>query len=365
MAATMLTREAMLRAMLAGDRSCDGVFYTGVRAAGSFCRPSCSARQPLPEALEFFPTADDALAAGYRPCLHCTSLRLRGATPEWVTAAVLGVEREPRRWWTDEDLRERGWEPERLRRWFREEFGTTFHAHIRARRLALALGALIEDLALDDAAADDGCESLRGSPEAEARTLGTTPGKVETRRLLVFRRLVTPLGPMLAMAEPDGVVLLEFVDRPALPREVEELRSRYGYAVAPGTNPHLDLLERELAAYFAGAAESFTVSLVLPATVFQRRVWEGLRAIPYGETTSYGALARELGSPGASRAVGLANGQNRLAIVIPCHRVIGADGSLTGYGGGQPRKASLLALERKSRSAAGVPEQTVLFAEAT
>jgi AraC family transcriptional regulator of adaptative response/methylated-DNA-[protein]-cysteine methyltransferase len=140
-------------------------------------------------------------------------------------------------------------------------------------------------------------------------------------------------------------VLLEFLDRPALTREVEELQNRYGYVVAPGHNAHLRQIEEQLAAYFAGTLQAFSVPLHLPGSEFDRQVWAELLQIPYGQTTTYGNLAAGLGKPGASRAVGLANGHNRLSIVVPCHRVIGADGSLTGYGGGQPRKAFLLRLE--------------------
>ena len=157
--------------------------------------------------------------------------------------------------------------------------------------------------------------------------------------------LPAPLGPMIAMAERRGLVLLEFLDRPALTREVEALQIRHGYVVAPGHNAHLQLIEEQLNEYFAGTRTLFSVPLHLPGSAFDRQVWEQLLHIPYGHTSTYGTLAARLGKPGASRAVGLANGHNRLAIVVPCHRVIGADGSLTGYGGGQPRKAFLLRLE--------------------
>ncbi|VVM55625.1 Methylated-DNA--protein-cysteine methyltransferase [Pseudomonas fluorescens] len=151
---------------------------------------------------------------------------------------------------------------------------------------------------------------------------------------------------MIAMAERRGLVLLEFLDRPALTREVEALQQRYGYAVAPGHNEHLRQIELELAQYFAGKLSEFKVALHLPGSEFSQQVWAQLAKIPYGQTSTYGTIAATLGKPGASRAVGLANGHNRVSIVVPCHRVIGADGSLTGYGGGQPRKAFLLRLEK-------------------
>lgn len=172
----------------------------------------------------------------------------------------------------------------------------------------------------------------------------------------------TPLGPMVAMAERQGLVLLEFADRPALPAEKHELQTRYGYAILPGRTPHHDQIEQELAAYFACTLQQFTVPLVTPGSSFQIRVWNALRALPYGTTSTYGELAVTIGAqPSASRAIGGANGQNRIAIVVPCHRVIGADGSLTGYGGGKHRKEKLLRLERAAKFDGPPAEQVSLF----
>ena len=166
-------------------------------------------------------------------------------------------------------------------------------------------------------------------------------------KILLRTSIQTPLGPMIAMASEDGLSLLEFHDRPALLAEVEELEKRYGYSIEPGRNAVLEQIEAELAGYFAGTLTGFDTPLVLPGMAFQRQIWSTLQAIPYGETRTYGGIARNLGRPGSSRAVGAANGQNRVAIVVPCHRVIGADGSLTGYGGGQRRKRFLLDLEHR------------------
>lgn len=339
--------DVMVRAMLHSDRAYEGLFYTAVRTTGIFCRPTCHARKPLPENVLFFQTAGDALSAGFRPCLRCKPLDASGTVPGWVTCALKAVDRSPNRRWVDADFLALGLEPLQLRRWFKEHFGTTFHAHIRARRLAAALGTLTQGTSIDDAAWESGYQSLSGFREAVSHTLRTTPGRAREAVLLLYSRVLTPLGPMIAMAEPNGLVLLEFVDRPALLKEIEELRSRYRYVIAPGQNNHLQAIEQQLTAFFEGKLQSFTVPLVTPGAEFQKRVWRELRRIPYGTTTTYGRVADALGSPGASRAVGLANGQNRLAVVIPCHRVIGADGSLTGYGGGQPRKAFLLELERR------------------
>ena len=176
--------------------------------------------------------------------------------------------------------------------------------------------------------------------------LQTKPAKPVTGEPLYFSILQTPLGPMLAMAERRGLVMLEFLDRPILLREVEELRSRYGYLIGAGEHAHLLQISEELRRYFAGSLTRFEVPLHTPGSIFQNQVWEALRQVPYGTTCTYGEIALLLGKPGASRAVGLANGSNRMSIVLPCHRVIGADGSLTGYGGGKARKEFLLHLER-------------------
>lgn len=164
---------------------------------------------------------------------------------------------------------------------------------------------------------------------------------------IVVTRLRTPLGEMIAAAVEEGVCLLEFHDRRALPTVLRDLPRLMRRDVVEGGDPPAPLaqLGRELESYFAGALREFTVPLVTPGTAWERRVWGVLRTIPYGKTRSYGSVAEELGNPGGARAVGLANGRNRIAIVIPCHRVINSDGGLHGYGGGLDRKRSLLELE--------------------
>ena len=158
------------------------------------------------------------------------------------------------------------------------------------------------------------------------------------------KQLDTPLGPMVAGATDDGVCLLEFSDRPLLPTQLRRVEERLGRPVA-GSHPCLDRLEAQLAEYFAGKRQAFDLPLVLAGTGFQERVWTRLLEVPYGRTISYDELARQAGSPGGSRAAGRANGDNRIAIVVPCHRVIRANGDLGGYGGGLRRKRFLLELE--------------------
>ncbi len=167
---------------------------------------------------------------------------------------------------------------------------------------------------------------------------------------IIFGDLPSPLGEMIAGATDTGLCFLEWQDRGGVERIKNRVTKRYGLPLLPGTNEILRKSREELAAYFAGELKKFTVPLDLAGTQFERQVWTQLRKIPYGQTKSYGEIARALGKPGASRAVGRANGANYISIIIPCHRVIEAGGGLRGYGGGLHRKKYLLDLETGVKS---------------
>jgi AraC family transcriptional regulator of adaptative response/methylated-DNA-[protein]-cysteine methyltransferase len=162
---------------------------------------------------------------------------------------------------------------------------------------------------------------------------------------VVTRAIDSPLGPLTAAASADGICLLEFPEAERLEPQLATLRRRLHCAFEDGNSRHLDRLELELQEYFAGTRTTFTVPLVMRGTEFQERVWAELRQIPYGATRTYEDLAKYIGAPGASRAVGHANGMNPIAIVVPCHRVVNKNGGLGGYGGRLWRKERLLQLE--------------------
>lgn len=166
---------------------------------------------------------------------------------------------------------------------------------------------------------------------------------------ITVARIETPVGSLVIGATGDAVCLLEFSDRRALERQVESLRRRLGADIAPGTNRWLAALEAQLREYFTGQRREFDLPLRHPGTPFQEKVWAALRTIPYGTTCSYKDVAQRIGRPDAVRAVGTANGMNPIAIVIPCHRVVNANGDLGGYGGGLERKRLLLDLEQGQR----------------
>jgi AraC family transcriptional regulator of adaptative response/methylated-DNA-[protein]-cysteine methyltransferase len=229
----------------------------------------------------------------------------------------------------------------------------SFRAWMRSRRLAGAFDRIRGGASVSEAAHASGFESESGFRDAFVRLFGAPPtlAREEGRGVLRVTWIQSPLGPLLAAASEDGVCLLEFVDRRALRSQIATLRRRFPGPVVPGLNEHLDELASELEEYFAGRRRTFDVPIVRRGTPFQETVWERLCAIPPGETRSYADVAREIGRPSAVRAVARANGENRIAILVPCHRVIGSDGSPTGYGGGVWRKEWLLAHEREVAAA--------------
>ncbi len=166
---------------------------------------------------------------------------------------------------------------------------------------------------------------------------------------LTLAWLESPVGTLAAGATSEALVLLEYIDEMPHAEVTAALELRFGKSIKEGKNPHLKLLRKELAAYFAGTLTEFTVPLSYPGSKFQEQVWGELLKIPYGETRSYQNIADALGIPSATRAVGTANGQNRIAIVIPCHRVVNTGGALGGYSGGLWRKRHLLDLEHGQR----------------
>lgn len=341
-------RGEMERAFMASDATYDGIFLTGVRTTGIFCRPSCRARKPLPTNVEFFASIRDALFAGYRPCRRCQPAISSDATPDWAKRLLAAVEEQPDRRLRDADLHQFGVDPARARRFFLEHYGMTFQAYCRGRRLSGALRQLREGESLDDVALGSGWESHSGFRDAFAKTFGVAPGRGREDASAILTALVdTPLGTMIAGATDEGLCLLEFTDRRMLEAQITRLRGILKQPLVPGEHEHLTRTREELQRYFEGRLDTFTVPLVFRGTPFEERVWRELMRIPYGETRSYAQMADRVAAPGAQRAVGRANGMNRIAIVIPCHRVVNSDGKLGGYGGGLWRKHWLLGLEQK------------------
>ena len=346
MAPTIPPYQEMLAAFAERDGSYDGAFVAAVRTTGIFCRASCPARRPRPENVEFFASGDEALASGYRPCLRCRPLETNGTAPPWLDPLLAELERDPRRRWTDADLAARGLRPEAVRRWFRRRFGRTFHDYARSWRLSAAVGTLQRGAPVTDTAFEHGYESLSGFNDAIRKLISASPGAAGDARLLAVAPMETPLGVMLLGAADGKLCLAEFSDPDRLEAQLRRTRRSMRATLVPGRPAPIADAESQLMEYFAGRRRRFDLPLLPAGTDMQRQVWQTLKQIPYGETWSYGQVAAAIGRPRAARPVGQAVGANPIAIIVPCHRVIGAGGTLTGYGGGLWRKRRLLALER-------------------
>ncbi len=344
--------DEMYEALLARDRTYDGLFVVAVKTTSIFCRPTCPARKPKQANVEFFSTARDALHAGYRACKRCQPMDDAGAPPRWVQSLFDAIEQDPQSRRTDADLRTMDIDPARARRFFKQRYGMTFQAYQRARRMGQALSELRTGAPVTQTSLRNGYESESGFREAFTRLFGDTPMQSSALHCMQARWIDTPLGAMLAIANSNGVCLLEFVDRRMIERQIAILRRRFKCTIVPGPNAHLESIKAEMDSYFAGSLQLFQTPLVLDGTPFQQNVWERLLQIPHGETLSYSQLADDIGRAGAQRAVGRANGDNRLGIVVPCHRVVRSDGTLCGYGGGMWRKKWLL--EHETSHAAAV-----------
>lgn len=341
-----MTFQEKYKAMLREDSSFEGVFITAVKTTGIFCRPACRARKPKAENVVFYNTPQEALLNGFRPCKICKPLEQASTTPEPIQQLIDELNNNPYIRIKDYDLRTRGIEPSQVRRWFKKHHNLSFHAYQRMLRLNSAFQKITVGESVTSTAFDSGYNSLSGFAEGYRAIFGKAPSRSKAKTVINIVRFTTPLGPMFGCATTQGVCLAEFTNRRMLETEFKTLCKRLDAVILPGTNKHLEQLEKELAEYFSGKRKQFTVPLHTPGTDFQQHVWMNLQQLPYGQTTSYKQLATGMGIASAVRAVASANGHNRIAIIIPCHRVIGENGDLTGYGGGLARKKWLLDFEK-------------------
>ena len=333
--------------ILRRDPEMDGVIYVGVKTTGIFCRPVCPARTPLSRNITFYGSPDEALAAGFRPCKRCRPLDDPSAAGLLIDRLLRLVEEDPSRRWSEEDLHDMGIAPAMARRHFQRRFGMSFSQYVRARRLGLAFNTIRKGEAVIEAQLDAGFESGSGFREAFARAFGEAPNRARAARAFAMDWIDTPLGPMLAIADETHLHMLEFGERKKLQEHAERYRRQFNATVLPGETRALKLIRKEVADYFAGRSLTFTSRIAAAGTEFQNQVWDELRRVPPGLTRSYQEMAQRIGRPSAVRAVANANRLNRCAIILPCHRVIGADGQLTGYAGGLWRKQWLLDHERR------------------
>ena len=339
--------DVLYAALIARDPAYDGFAFVGVKSTGIFCRLTGPARKPKRENSVFYPSMVSAMEAGFRPCKRCRPLMQGGEKDPLVLKLLAALENEPDRKWSEGDVQAMNVDPSTVRRAFKRQFGITFLEMARLRRVGKGVDALAGGEAVIEAQLDASFGSGSGFRAAIIRQIGSNPSQARKHQFLKADWLDTPIGSMLAIASRDALYLLEFIDRPALPNEIERLKQLTSSEIIFGRTSLTNQVEQELAAYFAGERQTFGIPLAESGSLFTRKVWDALRAIPAGELRSYSALAADIGQATASRAVARANGANQIAILIPCHRVIGADGSLTGYGGGLWRKRWLIEHERR------------------
>ena len=243
----------------------------------------------------------------------------------------------------------RGFAPSTVRRVFKRQFGMTFLEIARQRRLGEGFLAMTGGDRVIDAQHAAGFASASAFRAAFARLLGRAPGQMQADAILRADWIRTPLGDMVAVASRSHLHLLEFLERKALKSEIARLEKDTRGRIGLGRFDPSAQAQVQLNAYFAGTRDSFDIPLAYAGSGFAQTVWDELRRIPAGHTRSYAQIAARIGRPEAVRAVARANGANQIALIVPCHRVLGADGSLTGYGGGLGRKQKLLEVERQYR----------------
>src|SRR3954452_21638503 len=243
--------DTMYRALVNRDSSFEGIFFIGVRTTGIFCRPTCSAKKPARENVDFFSTPSEALHGGYRPCLRCHPMDPEKRAPELIERLRAEVERSPGGRLTDKELSALSIDPSTARRQFKRHYGMTFQAYHRARRMGLALREVRKGERVGDVRNGSGFDSESGFRDAFTRIFGEPPTAAKAQGGLFAERIETPLGAMLAIADDEGLRLLEFVDRRAMERELSILRRRLRTNVVPGEHRHLTATRRQLEEYFA------------------------------------------------------------------------------------------------------------------
>jgi AraC family transcriptional regulator, regulatory protein of adaptative response / methylated-DNA-[protein]-cysteine methyltransferase len=346
---TAKMKREYYQALIDKNTEYEGIFYVGVKTTGIFCRPTCPARKPKFENCKFFETPKQALLASFRPCQRCQPLSRPNQVSSIIQTLVNTVEKNPEKRWKEQDFRELAIDTSTARRQFKKRFGMTFVEYARARRMGIAMKQIREGNTIIDTQISTGYESSSGFRNAFSKIMGAAPTRASPQ-ILKAAWLDTRLGPMIAIADDNGLYLLEFIDRRGLEREVERLRKKLRTAIIPGETSVIKSIESELTHYFEGKDLVFNTPIHFTGSPFQKMVWERLRKIPPGETRSYLEIAKSINMPTACRAVAQANGANPLVIIVPCHRVINTNGELGGYSGGVVRKQWLLEHERKYRN---------------
>lgn len=332
------------QAVQARDRRFDGRFVFAVCTTGIYCRPSCGAKHPRREHVAFYATPEDAARAGFRACRRCRPDEL-DAQVHMVAEACALIDADDDRIPTLDELGARlNVSPAHLQRVFKRIMGVSPRRYADARRVERFKAQLKAGEPVTRALYDAGYNS---SSRAHAGVLGMTPTTYQQGgqgMTIDYAITPTPLGHLLVAATGRGVCSVMLDDSPDALRA--ELAAEYPRAVLREDGHDLGAWLDAVARYLEGDPAPLDLPLDVQATAFQRRVWDALRDIPYGSTRTYAEIAENIGAPKAVRAVGHACATNKVALIIPCHRVLRSDGSLGGYRWGLDRKRALIEQER-------------------
>lgn len=339
--------NTLYQALLDRDASYDGQAYVGVSSTGVFCRLTCPARKPKRENCTFYASVSDCIEAGFRPCKRCHPLEPMALADPMIATLLAALDERPAYRWREGDITRMGFDLSTVRRSFKRQFGMTFLEMARQRRLRDGFETLSQGGAVITSQLEAGFDSGSAFRTAFLKLIGKAPGTLATNPLLYADWVPTPLGDMIAVSCKSKLHLLEFFQRKALPKELARLDRYAKGRLGLGRTDPGEQIKEELTAFFDGKCARFQTPLAYHGSDFSAAVWDALQEIPAGQTRSYAQLAQQIGRPSATRAVARANGANQIALVVPCHRVIGTDGSLTGYGGGLWRKQKLLEIERQ------------------
>ncbi len=333
------------------DTKYDGTFFVAVKTTGIFCHPSCRVRIPKAENVIFYDSIEEALQNSFRPCKVCKPMEKIGETPEYIKNIIAELQQNPHEKISDEQLKAKGIEPYTIRRWFKKNYNITFHSFQRMLRINYAFTNIKKGNSITNSAYESGYESLSGFNESYRSIFGEPAGKSKNRNVINELRFSSPIGSIIACATETGICFLGFSDQKGIEKHLDEIQKYFNAIILPGENVHLTKVKKEITEYFAGKRKTFSVPLDIVGTDFRKKVWTELLNIPYGITVSYKEQAMAINNLKAIRAVASANGANKIGIIIPCHRVIGSNGSLTGYAGGLHRKNWLLNFEKKQLKA--------------
>ncbi len=339
--------KTLYTALIERNEVYEGQAYVCVLTTGIFCRLSCPARKPKRENCTFYGSVKACIEAGFRACKRCHPMEPSVNADVSISVLLKALKADPQKRWCERHIEEMGFDLSTVRRAFKRQFGITFLEIARQQRLQEGFESLLDGSKVIDAQHDAGFSSSSAFRRAFAKLLGCAPGALCRNGQLQAEWIKTPLGDMIAVCSAQQLHLLEFVDRKALPTELSRLRKACNGNLGLGSLAPTEQVKEELDAFFSGKCATFQTPLALQASAFTRAVWDELRNIPPGQTRSYSEIARRINHPTATRAVARANGANQIALIIPCHRVVGVTGSLTGYGGGLWRKQRLIEIEKQ------------------